>query len=269
MALMADHFRPMPETRKFGLPTDETSSISYEPYANQSHQILSMTQSNHNIIDPGMFNDMGPNAFEAQRWGDANTMRNTMLGSPATINPEHGAQTRRRRSSKALSHTQEDEEQRAAVSKRTRRDSTTSKDGAKTRKQRQRLAAVAAEEEEDKRQLHLKRNRKAAERCREKRRRHEEELQGLVQTLEMNNVQLRNDATALQNEMIGLKTECLRHFECNCSGIRNYLVDSARPAVNGGDQSGQGSSGNDQMNLPLYSGSDIYTDGMGGYLYSH
>lgn len=257
MAMTADYFKPTLGSRQFGLPADEPSPFQYPQHP---QQLQVMAQSSHlGMGGHTMFHDSHLHAFEAAPplSDEGYTSGFKSVNSSAAI-PQSGRSQRRSSSSGTTTQTMDSTEPKAKAPRRSRRESATSKDSSKTHKQRQQEVVA---EDEDKRQLHLKRNRKAAERCREKRRRHEEELQSLVHALEMNNAKLRSDATSLQNEMIGLKTECLKHFECNCSGIRNYLVDNAKTSA---------SASTGHMSPSSFGGgSDMFPDAMGGYLYSH
>lgn len=77
------------------------------------------------------------------------------------------------------------------------------------------------------RQTHLERNRRAAERCRDRRRREEDELETRSAVLESVNNELKECVLGLQQELINLKTQCLKHVGCNCMPIRRYLIERA------------------------------------------
>lgn len=97
-----------------------------------------------------------------------------------------------------------------------------------TRKARAGYKATCKEEEndpegEEKRQRFLERNRDAATKCRQKRKLWEDRLEEQFREGQAKHRQLVDMVTGLQSELIQLKEEALKHFDCN-PNIRNWLT---------------------------------------------
>jgi hypothetical protein len=69
-------------------------------------------------------------------------------------------------------------------------------------------------QEGEKREQFLERNRQAALKCRQRKKKWLEELQGLVEYLNTDNEQLHSQATYLREEVLNLKTLLLAHVDC-------------------------------------------------------
>ncbi|KAI8959470.1 hypothetical protein F5Y11DRAFT_350447 [Daldinia sp. FL1419] len=80
----------------------------------------------------------------------------------------------------------------------------------------------------------LKKNRVAASKCREKKKKETTNLQAKERALATERDALKSMAEALREEVIGLKNEVLRHGMCNCSVIHKYIAESARQIVEDG-----------------------------------
>lgn len=97
-----------------------------------------------------------------------------------------------------------------------------------TRKARNGYRPVSSDDQSDsegdkKRAKFLERNRAAASKCRKKRRALERDLNDRARKLTTNNARLHAEVQWLRNEVLQLKCECLRHTDCNCEHIRDYL----------------------------------------------
>ncbi|XP_075587987.1 uncharacterized protein LOC124493657 [Dermatophagoides farinae] len=75
--------------------------------------------------------------------------------------------------------------------------------------------SAAEEDTKEKKRLSLERNRAAAMRCRLKKKKEIDELKNRVEKYEQQNQQLKKIIDSLYNEVTFLKTELLRHKDCN------------------------------------------------------
>ena len=75
-----------------------------------------------------------------------------------------------------------------------------------------------------KRERFLERNRAAATRSRRKKKDLEGILEARARELSASNSRLSASLMSLQGEIFELKSECLRHTNCNCEAIRNYMT---------------------------------------------
>ncbi|GAP83373.1 hypothetical protein SAMD00023353_0202770 [Rosellinia necatrix] len=75
--------------------------------------------------------------------------------------------------------------------------------------------------------LHRERNRAAARKCRQKAKRNTAGLQRHERELSHQNAALRGQVGSLRREVLDLKTEILRHAECNSCVIQTYIVNAA------------------------------------------
>lgn len=101
-----------------------------------------------------------------------------------------------------------------------------------TKKQRKRRDAAQVEGEPEiedgaKREMYLEKNRIAAIKCRQKKKMWESELVAQARELSAARACLRPCVTALREEVIALKTELLKHVNCGCTAIHEYLTQSA------------------------------------------
>lgn len=97
-----------------------------------------------------------------------------------------------------------------------------------TRKARKGYKATTKEEEDDtdgeiKRERFLERNRVAASKCRMKKKEWTSDLESQARDLAAANAQLHAHALSLKEEVLFLKSECLKHTDCGCDRIRQYL----------------------------------------------
>ncbi|KAI1479412.1 hypothetical protein F4774DRAFT_381925 [Daldinia eschscholtzii] len=74
----------------------------------------------------------------------------------------------------------------------------------------------------------LEKNRVAASKCREKKKRETENLQTRAKALTAERKALKFMTDALREEVIELKNEILKHGMCDCQVIQKYITDSAR-----------------------------------------
>ncbi|KAH6869269.1 hypothetical protein B0T10DRAFT_418720 [Thelonectria olida] len=79
----------------------------------------------------------------------------------------------------------------------------------------------------------LERNRVAAIRCRMRKRDEESALSARTKEMEEHNRQLSKTFNELQAECHHLKTQLLRHTDCNCALIHKYIAHEARKCVPG------------------------------------
>lgn len=91
-----------------------------------------------------------------------------------------------------------------------------------------------------KRQRRRDLDRNTAERFRENQKRRENDLNARAQMLQIDNSYLKDISMTLRHEIINLKTECLKHIDCDNGGIRRYLslhvdagTDAAGPNAGG------------------------------------
>ncbi|OCL03538.1 hypothetical protein AOQ84DRAFT_368304, partial [Glonium stellatum] len=77
------------------------------------------------------------------------------------------------------------------------------------------------------REKYLEKNRVAASKCRQKKKQWEMALDARVRELEAARACLRPYVTALREEVIALKSELLKHVDCGCTAIQEYLAESA------------------------------------------
>jgi hypothetical protein len=75
---------------------------------------------------------------------------------------------------------------------------------------------------------HRDRNRIAARKCRQKAKQNTSKLQERERELNQQNRMLLSFAGSLREEILDLKNEILRHSDCNCSVIQNYIANAAR-----------------------------------------
>ncbi|KAI0450611.1 hypothetical protein F5B21DRAFT_490300 [Xylaria acuta] len=75
---------------------------------------------------------------------------------------------------------------------------------------------------------HRERNRVAARKSRQKAKRNEKELQRRERELSEQNKVLLSYVGSLRGDILDLKTEILRHSQCNSSIIQNYITNAAR-----------------------------------------
>lgn len=93
-----------------------------------------------------------------------------------------------------------------------------------------------------KREVDLMKNRQAAARCRRRQKGHTEELSEHARGLAATNTYLKDSAALLKATLLDLKSECLKHTECDCHNIRRYLVlDVDRIVAHGNQHSPQSS----------------------------
>lgn len=79
------------------------------------------------------------------------------------------------------------------------------------------------EEVDEKRSKFLERNRVAASKCRMKKKEWTNNLEQRARELQSNKAQLAMMVGALKEEMLYLKGEVLKHNNCNCTAMREYL----------------------------------------------
>jgi hypothetical protein len=72
------------------------------------------------------------------------------------------------------------------------------------------------------------RNRLAATKCRAKSRAAVAELEATERGMRFQHMELSDTATKLKNEVLALKNEVLRHGNCDCDHIKEYLTNAAR-----------------------------------------
>ncbi|ORY66393.1 uncharacterized protein BCR38DRAFT_340104, partial [Pseudomassariella vexata] len=71
-------------------------------------------------------------------------------------------------------------------------------------------------------------NRLAASRCREKSKKHIDDLREWERELTAQRSSLAAHAAILREEVLQLKNEIIRHGDCDCDFIQNYLASAAR-----------------------------------------
>lgn len=81
--------------------------------------------------------------------------------------------------------------------------------------------------EDVKRSKFLERNRVAASKCRQKKKEWTQNLETRARELQKNNNMLRMDVESLRQEVLFLKTEMLKHSNCGCSQIQDFMKSSA------------------------------------------
>ncbi|KAI9716230.1 MAG: hypothetical protein M1812_005455 [Candelaria pacifica] len=82
---------------------------------------------------------------------------------------------------------------------------------------------TAQAQEDKKRSKFLERNRVAASKCRQKKKEWTSNLESKARDLQNSKNQLALMVSSLKDEMLFLKGELLKHSNCNCSRIRDYL----------------------------------------------
>lgn len=82
-------------------------------------------------------------------------------------------------------------------------------------------------EEEDKREKFLERNRIAASKCRQKKKEYITGLEDRARELTSTRTHLQAYVAALKEEILVLKSEMLKHTDCECVTIRDYLKREA------------------------------------------
>jgi len=97
------------------------------------------------------------------------------------------------------------------------------------RRARNGYKAASGDEESDsegdkKRVKFLERNRAAASKSRRKKKDMEDILEARARELSESNSRLSASLLSLRGEVLELKSECLRHTNCNCQAIRNYMI---------------------------------------------
>ena len=94
--------------------------------------------------------------------------------------------------------------------------------------------AALSDKDEEKRQEALSRNRKAAQKCRRKKKDKMRCLENTVKELEETKTHLTERVHRLKEEVIFLKTLILRHSNCECVGVREYIANRARYLIGSG-----------------------------------
>ena len=79
------------------------------------------------------------------------------------------------------------------------------------------------QDDDIKRERFLKRNRVAASKCRQKKKEYINNLEERARELTSTRNHLMAYVASLKDEIIALKTEMLKHSDCNCVAIREYL----------------------------------------------
>ncbi len=91
-------------------------------------------------------------------------------------------------------------------------------------------AADAISKPEDvKRSKFLERNRVAASKCRQKKKEWTQNLENRGRELQKNNNMLRMDVESLRQEVLFLKGEMLKHSNCDCSQIQEFMKAGSGP----------------------------------------
>lgn len=75
-----------------------------------------------------------------------------------------------------------------------------------------------------KRENFLARNRKAASKCRQKKKRHNKELESQYERVSRQKKQLQSEAEYLRAQVLQLKDELLRHSQCDDARIKGHLA---------------------------------------------
>lgn len=104
---------------------------------------------------------------------------------------------------------------------RARKNSSSSTAGARTGKSIQDESGL--QDDEVKRERFLKRNRVAASKCRQKKKEYINGLEERARELTSTRNHLMAYVASLKDEIIALKTEMLKHSDCNCVAIQEYL----------------------------------------------
>jgi len=86
------------------------------------------------------------------------------------------------------------------------------------------------------RQSILKRNRIAASKCRAKKKAAMADLEATKKTMYTEHYQLSTTVTGLREEVLILKNELLKHGNCDCEVIQQYLTNAAKNIGNGNAQ---------------------------------
>lgn len=104
-----------------------------------------------------------------------------------------------------------------------------SQPGKRTRKYARNVeAADAVNKPEDvKRSKFLERNRVAASKCRQKKKEWTQNLETRARELQKNNNMLRMDVESLRQEVLFLKAEMLKHNNCGCTQIQDFMKSNA------------------------------------------
>ena len=89
--------------------------------------------------------------------------------------------------------------------------------------------------EDEKRNKFLERNRLAASKCRMKKKEWTNNLEDRARDAQVENKQMRMIVDSLRQEVLYLKGEVLKHTDCECTGIREYLArEATQLALTGG-----------------------------------
>lgn len=101
-------------------------------------------------------------------------------------------------------------------------------------------AKEIAAEEELKRLKFLERNRRAASKCRQKKKEYVSGLEGRKEGLEVCHANLQREYQGLIGEISLMKNQLMQHAACNDSNIDQWLENEARKFVSGGSSGGVG-----------------------------
>ncbi|KAI5836859.1 hypothetical protein DFP73DRAFT_458946, partial [Morchella snyderi] len=82
-------------------------------------------------------------------------------------------------------------------------------------------------EDDKRRKKFLERNRVAASKCRQKKKLWMQKLEENARNAQLNAKNLREQVTALKDEMLNLKGMLLKHTGCGCPQIQTYLENEA------------------------------------------
>ena len=94
------------------------------------------------------------------------------------------------------------------------------------RKQSTDSTATGGGEKDEKRSKFLERNRVAASKCRQKKKEWTNNLEQRARDLQQDKTHLTLLVNSLRDEVLYLKGEVLKHDNCNCTALRNYMSRS-------------------------------------------
>ena len=186
---------------------DNTNDIWSQSFTSLASDTSARHQRRHGQLTPP--DDLSPKTEEAPdhfKQGTSersNGEKSTKRGSNA-----NSASTRRRSRPSSSK-----EEAPASTTKRSRKGRRSTK-----------AASNAGEPEEDvKRERFLERNRVAASKCRQKKKEWTESLEDDERQQKALNSYLTRYVTQLKEELLFLKSECLKHSDCDCVAIREHM----------------------------------------------
>lgn len=182
------------------------------------HGFLANTETSNTIAPNGQITP--PNSEENEQSDTLNGQRHNMSTSDPPDPQTSGGKKRRGRGQSGLAQSGNDGE--ASTPKRQRKSNTKSKASRGDEEM-----SSGRGDETQKRTRFLERNRVAASKCRQKKKEWTNNIEARARDLQNEKNQLAIIVGSLKEEVLWLKGELLKHTDCGCDRIRQYLDQEA------------------------------------------